>query len=333
MTMAPMDSVLASGRLLADPMAVKSRAESFDEWKSLLGNRFGRLALSTEVSQFRGSLRSTYVDETSFTEISASAHQVQRLASQIESTDAKHLKLSLMLEGSGIVAQDGRTAVLQPGDLAIYDTSRPYTLEFEENVHTLVMIFPHHRLGISAQLIRKVTAVTMPGDQGIGKLISPFMEHLATNLEHLQGVNGIRIMHSSLDLITALLSAELEKNSQQTEDLRRRITEKICLYIESRLADPELNSVNVAKAHFMSIRYLQYLFREQDQTVSGYIRERRLERCRLELLDSAFDSHSIFQIANRWGFTDGSHFSKLFKAFYGSSARQYRALQPSSGIK
>jgi len=325
MTSSTQESALGpAGPSLESEFAMQSHAKSFDEWKSLVGNRFGQLTLSTDVQRFCGSLRSTHVDETCVTEISASAHRVRRLASQIEPTDAKHLKLSLLLEGSGMVAQDGRTAVLRPGDLAIYDTSRPYTLEFEDNVHTLVMVFPHHMVGMSAKLIRQVTAVTMPGDRGIGKVISPFMEHLATNLEQLHGVNGIRIMHSALDLITALLSAELIKNSQPTEDSRRTTTERLRLYIESHLADPDLSSVTVAKAHFMSVRYLQYLFREQDQTVSAYIRERRLERCRLELLDPAFDSYSIHEVATRWGLVDGAHFSKLFRASYGLSARQYR---------
>lgn len=309
-----------------------TRAESFAEWRSLVGNRFGQLTLSTDASQFFGSLRSTQVDGTFVTEISASAHRVRRLASQIEPTDAKHLKLSLLLEGSGIVAQDGRTAILRPGDLAIYDTSRPYTLEFEEMVHTLVLIFPRHLVGMSPKLIRQVTAVAMPGDQGLGRVISPFMEHLAANLELLQGINGIRIMNSALDLITALLSAELTRNSRPTEDVRRINTEKVRLYIESHLADPGLSSVGVAQAHFISVRYLQYLFREQDQTVSAYIRERRLERCRMELLDPAFDSLSILQISTRWGLADSAHFSKLFKAAYGESASQYRNNHRPSGL-
>ncbi|WP_417218729.1 helix-turn-helix domain-containing protein [Arthrobacter sp.] len=331
MSSMPQESVVVPERpQLPSELAPESRVESFDAWKSLVGNRFGRLTLSTNVARFCGSLRSTHVDQTCVTEISASAHQVRRLASQIDPGDAKHLKLTLLLEGTGIVAQDGRTAVLAPGDLAIYDTSRPYTMEFDDNVHTLVMVFPHHMVGMSAKLIRCVTAVTMPGDRGIGRVISPFMEHLAANLEQLQGINGIRIMRSALDLITALLSAELVKNGPPVEDSRRLITEKLRLYIEAHLADPDLNSVSVAKAHFMSVRYLQYLFREQDQTVTGYIRERRLERCRLELLDPAFESHSILQIAARWGLVDRAHFSKLFKTAFGLSPRMYRDMHSRS---
>ena len=35
-------------------------------------------------------------------------------------------------------------------------------------------------------------------------------------------------------------------------------------------------------------------------------------------------THLISSIAHRWGFSDSSHFSRTFKAHYGSSPRDYR---------
>lgn len=302
-------------------------ARSFDEWKILVGNRFVPLSLSTTATTFNGSVRSATFEETCVTEITANAHRVSRLSSQIRPTDVKHLKLSLQLEGSGLVAQDGREAILRPGDVAIYDTSRPYTLEFTEDVRTLVMIFPHHLLGLSPKRIQKLTAIRLRGDVGIGMVISPFMQHLSENLDQLTGVNGIRVMHSAFDLITALLSAELSEKLPIAEDSRRLDMEKYRLYIESHLSDPELNTISIAQAHFISSRYLQYLFKEDGLTVTAYIRSRRIARCRLDLVDPAHDTQSVIQIAHRWGFLDAAHFSKVFKALVGSSPREYRATQ------
>jgi AraC-like DNA-binding protein len=60
--------------------------------------------------------------------------------------------------------------------------------------------------------------------------------------------------------------------------------------------------------------------------VSGYIRSRRLEHCRIDLVDPALASRSIIQVAQSWGFVDPSHFSKLFKSTFGHSPRDYRQL-------
>src|SRR5690606_1448581 len=119
--------------------------------------------------------------------IRASAHEVARLPSDIRDDEPRHLKLSLQLEGEGDVEQDGRVAHLTPGDVAVYDTSRPYTLRYSCDVHSLVLIFPRQLIDLSNDVVRRATAMRLPGDEGIGTVISPFMRHIAENLDLLRG--------------------------------------------------------------------------------------------------------------------------------------------------
>jgi AraC-like DNA-binding protein len=51
------------------------------------------------------------------------------------------------------------------------------------------------------------------------------------------------------------------------------------------------------------------------------VRARRLARAREDLTDS---DRPISVIAHRWGFSDTGHFSRSFKAHYGSSPTDYR---------
>ena len=51
------------------------------------------------------------------------------------------------------------------------------------------------------------------------------------------------------------------------------------------------------------------------------VRVRRLARAREELTETA---QPVSVIAHRWGFSDTSHFSRSFKAHYGSSPTDYR---------
>ena len=66
----------------------------------------------------------------------------------IARSDQRYFKLNLQLEGTGLLIQDNREAVLRPGDLAIYDTNRPYTLAFEEQARMMVVMFPHDALSL-----------------------------------------------------------------------------------------------------------------------------------------------------------------------------------------
>ncbi len=304
-------------------------ASSLGEWRLVAGNRFVPLQLAAE-GRFEGSIRWRYIDETCITQIVASPHRVLRTDSLISASDPKHYKLSLQLDGSGIVAQDGREAVLRPGDIALYDTSRPYTLEFTSDVRCLVMAFPQSVFDVPSSLIRRITAIRLPGDEGIGALISPFMRHLGENLDSLSGIAGVRILRSVLDLLTALVYAQLSEEEDHWGESRRAEMRVFKLYIDAHLNDPDLSAGTIARTHFISVRYLQYLFREEGLTVSSYIRSRRLQHCEIDLSDPAQASLSVSEIAQRWGFPDASHFSKIFKAHFGQAPREFRGARLSA---
>ena len=59
-------------------------------------------------------------------------------------------------------------------------------------------------------------------------------------------------------------------------------------------------------------------------TVSQWVRERRLEHIRRDLIDPRRSSEGIAAIAASWGFADASHFSKAFRAHVGVSPSSYR---------
>lgn len=80
---------------------------------------------------FRGSLRSLQPGTTVLTEINSDPHTVQRTEELIHGGDNAFFKISFQTSGQGLLIRDGREVVLKPGTLAIYDTSRPYTLTFD----------------------------------------------------------------------------------------------------------------------------------------------------------------------------------------------------------
>lgn len=298
-------------------------ANSMQEWTAIAGSRFVPLRL-LGVEPFSGSISWREIDDTCITEIAASAHRVLRTPELVSPTDPRHFKVSLQLEGVGAVAQDGRTALMRPGDIAIYDTSRPYTLEFPDRMRCVVMAFPQEKFDVPASLIRRITAVRLPGDDGVGALLSPFLRHLGESLGEWSGVTGLRILRASLDLLTALVYAQLAEQHDHWGESGRAEMRAFRVYIDDHLGDPQLSASTVAKAHYISVRYLQYLFSEEGTTVSEYIRSRRMEHCAIDLSDPAQADLSVQQIAHRWGFADASHFSKVFKRRFGSSPRQFR---------
>ncbi|MEU5099326.1 helix-turn-helix domain-containing protein [Streptomyces sp. NPDC020996] len=63
---------------------------------------------------------------------------------------------------------------------------------------------------------------------------------------------------------------------------------------------------------------------QQGTTVSAFVREQRLSRCRRDLADPSLAHHSIRFVAARWGFPRPAEFTRTFRAATGLSPSEYR---------
>jgi AraC-like DNA-binding protein len=97
------------------------------------------------------------------------------------------------------------------------------------------------------------------------------------------------------------------------------------------LRDPELSIDQISVALGCTKRYLHMLFSDRGMTVSDYIWRARLQNCRHELETQA--GKTITDVAFSWGFSSSSHFSRVFRKYFGivpSSIHktQHAALSP-----
>jgi AraC-like DNA-binding protein len=167
----------------------------------------------------------------------------------------------------------------------------------------------------------------MPGTEGLGALLAPFLTQVATHPEQYHAVDAPRLGTVALDLMTTLLGRHLAAEDAVPVDVRRRaLVARVHAFIQRQLGDVNLSPRLVADAHHVSIRSLHRLFEAEDSTVAEYIRSQRLARCRRDLADPALRAQPIQAIAGRWGFTDKAHFSRAFRAAHGMTPQAYRAI-------
>jgi AraC-like DNA-binding protein len=315
-----------NGALAAPAESVSTLvARNISEFRAAVSESFVPLQVSTAgPDHFRGIIRGASVDEVHVNEVRATSHVVERTPELIARSDRSYFKLSLMLAGTGMLIQDDREAVLQAGDLAVYDTDRPYSLVFDDDFRTMVVMFPKHLISLPSDMIGQLTAVRISGQGGLGGMVVPYLTQLAGNLDQLAGTTGARLAHSALDLVTTVFTRELGLD-EVSADPHRALVQRIRSYIDRNLASTDLGPASIASAHFISIRHLHGLFQEQGVTVSTWIRTRRLEQCRRDLLDPMLADRPVAAIAARWGFVDAAHFSRAFKTAFGISPSEYRA--------
>lgn len=302
-----------------------SVARNISEFRAAVNDSFVPLQVSSShPDRFRGMIRGAGIDEVHVTDVRATDHVVERTPELIARGDRPYFKVSLMLAGTGLLIQDDREAVLSPGDLAVYDTSRPYSLVFDSDFRTMVVMFPRHLITLPPEMMGQLTAVRISGSEGLGAVVAPYLTQLAANLDQLAGTVGSRLAHSALDLVTTVFTRELGLDGA-SGDPHRALMQRIYGYIDRNLASTDLGPGSIAAAHFISTRHLHGLFQQQGTTVSTWIRTRRLERCRRDLIDPALADRPVAAIAARWGFMDAAHFSRSFKAAFGVAPSEFRA--------
>ncbi|GAA4911632.1 helix-turn-helix domain-containing protein [Nesterenkonia rhizosphaerae] len=295
------------------------------QWRTQMAQIVAPLQIAAhEGIPFRGHMQHADVDGVRLLHLSATAHTVTRQEGSIRETDPKLYKLSLQLSGHALLTQDGRSARLHAGDLAVYDTHRPYTLTFPEPSQTLVMVIPQSRIGLTPQQVSLVTAFTFCAGHGLARMVNPFLVELGRNIDQLCGAYAARLVHAALDLTETMLSQAVQESPQVRGSSTSSLSQEIREHILENLHDSQMTPASIAATHFISLRYLYTLFAEDGDTVSAWIRSRRLERIRRDLTDPLLQHRPVSWIAAQWGLLDAAHFSRLFKAHYGESPGQCR---------
>lgn len=314
------NATLASGA----PARVRVQsAESFSAWRALMQNRFVPLRiLDTNPGRpFTGEVLSRDFSEVHVSHTDADAHLVRRDPADIADEQRRFVKLSLQLAGHATYTQDGRSCDVGPGDIVIYDTSRPYSLSItSERVRAFLVMMPPAALSLSRASLDRLTARRIPPNSMVGQCSQPFLEQFAARFDEFSTEDGERLLRAFLGLIDAMLHSALSEMAIDDSDINR-----IQRYIDERLHEGDLSLERIARENYISVRTLQYLFHDYGSTVTQYIRRERLERCKLDLSSPAFRSESVSAVASRHGFLSAPTFNRLFKRQYGMTPGQWRA--------
>ncbi|SDS97163.1 helix-turn-helix domain-containing protein [Actinoplanes derwentensis] len=243
-----------------------------------------------------------------------------------DAADGRNLAVKVMIRGRTRIEQGRGDAELGPADLVLLDPTRAVRFESTAAAHVTVLV-PRRELRIRPAQIDRLIGKRIDGRHGPGALVSVLARESARSASEFRSATGfrsasefreveaLRSAAAVIELIAVALEARLgDEQPAPDEWLRNRIAG----YIEARLADPDLSPLGIAAAHHISVRRLHKLFEDQPLTVAALIRRRRLERCRAELTGG---ERTVTAVAARWGFSDATHFSKLFKTTFGYTAR------------
>ncbi|MBW4717067.1 helix-turn-helix domain-containing protein [Saccharothrix obliqua] len=295
------------------------KAERFAFWRRIAERSLAPMAMrSDQAADFRADAHCLDFGAVRLAEVTVPSLRTERTPRLIRRHDPERYYLLLDRDGGFGVAQHGREVMLAPGEMTLYDSSRPFLgWTGARRGGRVLLQFPKSLLCLPPAQVEKALATCLPGDAGVGALLAGSLRELAAGGT---GEHATRLAGISLDLLAALLARRVEARLPPGAH-DNALVSQVRVFIDGHLADPGLSPAVVAAAHHISTRHLHRLFAGQGSGVAAWIRRRRLERSRHDLTARHEPVHVV---AARWGFTDAAHFSRLFRDTYGMSPTDYR---------
>jgi acetamidase/formamidase/AraC-like DNA-binding protein len=295
------------------------RLRAWNEALERLGLRCGTSAAAAR--HLHGTIRSR--KSSNGFELIALAAFAQTIELKVDGADS--LVIMLHLDGGMTLVADGVRAQVATGDIVYASSREEACLSFTSDFRAFVIRVP--RSAINARLLTpfSLRAGRLPGEAGIGHVFSGFLRSIAESVETLS-LDELRPLELALAefLVASLAGHDKEGSFSGLTPSQAALFSRVCRSIEGSLADPDLGLTSIAKDERVSPRYLQKLFEAVGQNFSTYLRSRRLERCRADLVNPLYEKVSIADVCFRWGFNDPAYFSRAFREQYGASPRTFR---------
>jgi AraC-like DNA-binding protein len=269
-------------------------AERFGWWCDVTSRDLMPTRIQTDhVADFRARATQLTLGDVELSALAFPALRSTRTPQLIRRSDPERWELALVSAGSMWLEQDRSDTRLGPGDLLLFDTSRPFESTAAATTgpaRVMILHLPRRAVPVPERALRALVARRLSTQHGPAAVLRRCLAEIGEQAADL-GPSAHRLGSAAVDLATAVLAERAD--------------------IEDR--------------HHISLRYLHRLFQQHWQRgVAAHIRDERLRRCRTDLGDPLLAGRPVADIGARWGFRDPVAFNRVFKHAYGLPPGQYR---------
>ena len=210
------------------------------------------------------------------------------------------------------------SVTLGPGDAVAWDSTQPARFTVWEALSKRSLIVPRSAIDEVGGKTWARPGVTLSAQAPATQLLTGYLDTLSRSLPGLSQSAIAAARNATLELLIGAVRPDADGS---VPGVGPALRDAIDRFIEQNLLDDHLSPATIASAHSVSVRTVNRVFNATGQTVSETIRIRRLARARTDLAEFRAP---IGVIASKWGFSDSSHFSRSFKACYGTSPKEFR---------
>lgn len=247
------------------------------------------------------------------------ARRFAREATRLRADAIDLLGISVALDGEIDGDAAGEPFRADPGALLLLDLAQVATFSLSTCASIQIAVpraLAEHHLGSVHDLHGRVVAAPRAA------FLRDHLLRLREEAPRLAASQGPRLARIVLDLLAVALGRgeATAEPPRRGVSAARRAAEKA---IEADLGENRLTATVLCARLGLSRTALFRLF-EADGGFQAYARRRRLEYVQQALADPA-NRDTIAMLADRWGFSDAPHLTRLFRLHFGTTPSVYRA--------
>ena len=231
-------------------------------------------------------------------------------------------QLLIVLHIAGSVETDygGRREYYEAGDIKITDYARPFH-SVATDYENLMVIVPRESVP-AALLAMEPHGLRFARESGAARLIGAALQEFYAQADHLTMSEAEAAIQGIVALTASCARARLAGEDSDRLKSRRKAALD---YVDAHLANAQLGPDEIAEAINLS-RASLYRLLDAEGGIRAVLLKRRLDEALRLMLEDNNDEHSMKNIVKSCWFGGTSQFSRAFRARFGVSPRQYRAL-------
>lgn len=296
--------------------------QKVDFWNNLTSEVFTPLSIDPEnCDGFEARLAKVGAGDSGIAKIWSEGSTVRHSRHHVAlSRDKPCFLLHLQVSGSSINEQAGKAVDLRPGDCAIVDSSRPYSLVFGPNTRFIVWRMAAAKLRTFIPEPENIVSSRISGDLPPTRILRRLLEAFCQECQGNDATDWVGEADSVLLPMLALASQSIQSD-RGIRDFGHALLTRAAEVVDTSLSDARFGVPALAATLGVSERYVQRVFGSRGLTPGQFIAERRIERAARLMKNS---SMTITQIAFEAGFDDLTQFGRSFRRVMGMTATQFR---------
>lgn len=248
-----------------------------------------------------------------------SARTLKRSLSRIAGDNVNALAVGILLEGviTGIAGE--REFSVSPGEILLIDMQQASTMTLKNS--RIIELGVRRNLAIEAGF----NVAGLHGfvvNSSAARMLLSHLGSIRDAMSQLSEEEGPRVARTLLDMLVVAVNVTARAR-HAGEVMSATPLNRARQEIRANLGSHTLSIAALCKRLEVSRSTLHRMF-EHEGGVQAFIRNSRLDAVRIALLDSE-SKERIGNIAERLGFSDAAHLSRLFRLRFGETPSQFRA--------